>query len=176
MVEPLVEPAPGDSSASDRCCRLLPMLCVCAEAGAACFTASGASPLSPGDSSDRCRLLLSMLCVCTAGAACRCFVTGASLSPADSAVVDRVEAGIGLLLLLRDGAVQVVQRRLDVRVVRAGGPDERKTLAREIFQIGDAALRKAISESTDILWVTSAGNSDNNIQFDKKLSSWWLLN
>ena len=43
----------------------------------------------------------------------------------------------------------------------------KETMAREIFQIGDAALRKAISESTDILWVTSAGNSDNDIQFDE---------
>jgi subtilisin family serine protease len=64
------------------------------------------------------------------------------------------------------GSVRGIEQALEAHGA-SGGPDERKALAREIFQIGDAALRKAISESTDILWVTSAGNSDNNIQFDE---------
>lgn len=46
-------------------------------------------------------------------------------------------------------------------------PAERKALAREIFAIGDAALRRAISESPEILFVTSSGNSDNDVKFDE---------
>ena len=74
--------------------------------------------------------------------------------------------GVRVVNMSWGGSVRGIEQALEAHGA-GGGPDERKTLAREIFQIGDAALRKAISESTDILWVTSAGNSDNNIQFDE---------
>lgn len=44
---------------------------------------------------------------------------------------------------------------------------QRKALAREIFDVTDLALRKAISESPDILFITSSGNSDNDVLFDE---------
>jgi subtilisin family serine protease len=54
----------------------------------------------------------------------------------------------------------------------AGGtPAERKQLAREIYSIGNEALRKGISEATEILFITSAGNSDNDVKFDESYPS-----
>lgn len=46
-------------------------------------------------------------------------------------------------------------------------PEARKALAREIYEIGNAGLREAISGSPDILFITSAGNSDNDVKFDE---------
>jgi subtilisin family serine protease len=46
-------------------------------------------------------------------------------------------------------------------------PQARKALARQIFTIGDRALREAIQEAGDILFITSAGNSDNDVKFDE---------
>ncbi|MFK7828454.1 MAG: S8 family serine peptidase [Congregibacter sp.] len=45
--------------------------------------------------------------------------------------------------------------------------EERKALAREIYDITDHALRKAIADSPEILFVAAAGNSDNDIKFDE---------
>ncbi|MEM8564487.1 MAG: S8 family serine peptidase [Pseudomonadota bacterium] len=50
----------------------------------------------------------------------------------------------------------------------AGGTvEERKVLARQIFNIVNAALRGAIQGADDILFITSAGNSDNDVMFDE---------
>jgi Subtilase family len=54
----------------------------------------------------------------------------------------------------------------------AGGtPDERKELAREIFEIGKKALLEAIKSAPEILFVTSAGNSDNDVNFEEFIPS-----
>ena len=44
---------------------------------------------------------------------------------------------------------------------------ERKALAREIYTISDTALREAIRDADDILFIISAGNADNDIRFDE---------
>ena len=46
-------------------------------------------------------------------------------------------------------------------------PEERKALARKLFKIGDGGLREAIGGSPDVLFITSAGNSDNDVKFDE---------
>ena len=46
-------------------------------------------------------------------------------------------------------------------------PEERKALAREIYTIGNDAFRQAIQEAPGILFITSAGNSDNDVNFDE---------
>ena len=46
-------------------------------------------------------------------------------------------------------------------------PEARKALAREIFSIGDIAFRQAIQASPEILFIISAGNSDNDVNFDE---------
>ncbi|MEM1189651.1 MAG: S8 family serine peptidase [Pseudomonadota bacterium] len=64
------------------------------------------------------------------------------------------------------GSLRGIEEALEANAA-GGSSEERKALAREIYNIGDAALRRAISESPDILWITSAGNSDNDVRFDE---------
>ena len=64
------------------------------------------------------------------------------------------------------GSLRGVEEALEAH--NAGGtPEERKALARQIFTIGDVALREAISGAPEILFITSAGNSDNDVRFDE---------
>ncbi|MDE2564174.1 MAG: S8 family serine peptidase [Burkholderiales bacterium] len=44
-------------------------------------------------------------------------------------------------------------------------PDERKALARRLFDIGAKALKDAFASAPDILFVTAAGNSDSDASF-----------
>ncbi|HOP08151.1 MAG TPA: S8 family serine peptidase [candidate division Zixibacteria bacterium] len=54
----------------------------------------------------------------------------------------------------------------------AGGtPEERKALAREIFEIGKGALYESIKDAPEILFITSAGNENNDVKFDESLPS-----
>ncbi len=46
-------------------------------------------------------------------------------------------------------------------------PDERKAKAREIFEITRVALFDAIKNAPDILFITSAGNSNNDVKFEE---------
>ena len=52
-----------------------------------------------------------------------------------------------------------------------GTPEERKALAREIFEIGKQSLYQGIKDAPQILFVTSAGNSDNDVTFDEVIPS-----
>ena len=64
------------------------------------------------------------------------------------------------------GSLRSIENALEAH--NAGGtPEERRALAREIYNIGDAAFRKAIQEAPEILFITSAGNSDNDVTFDE---------
>jgi subtilisin family serine protease len=64
------------------------------------------------------------------------------------------------------GSLRGVEEALEAH--NAGGsPAERRKLAREIFEIGDTALREAIRDAGEILFITSAGNSDNDVKFDE---------
>ncbi|MEJ2533035.1 MAG: S8 family serine peptidase [Halioglobus sp.] len=64
------------------------------------------------------------------------------------------------------GSLRGIEEALEAH--NAGGtPEERKALAREIYRIGDTALREAISGAPEILFITSAGNSDNDVKFDE---------
>ena len=64
------------------------------------------------------------------------------------------------------GSLRSIEEALEAH--NAGGsPEERKKLAREIFTIGDTALRESIRDAGDILFITSAGNSDNDVTFDE---------
>jgi subtilisin family serine protease len=45
--------------------------------------------------------------------------------------------------------------------------EERKAMAREMFEVMKKALHEAIEGAPDILFVGGAGNSDNDIQFDE---------
>ena len=64
------------------------------------------------------------------------------------------------------GSLRGIEQALEAH--NAGGsPQERKKLAREIYTIGDQALRESIRNAGDILFITSAGNSDNDVKFDE---------
>ncbi len=54
----------------------------------------------------------------------------------------------------------------------AGGtPEERKELARKIFEIGKTSLFDGMKNTPDVLYITSAGNSDNDVEFDEMIPS-----
>jgi subtilisin family serine protease len=64
------------------------------------------------------------------------------------------------------GSLRSIEEALEAH--NAGGSVEgRRKLAREIYSIGDTALRESIKEASDILFITSAGNSDNDVKFDE---------
>jgi subtilisin family serine protease len=64
------------------------------------------------------------------------------------------------------GSLKGIEEALEAH--DAGGtPEKRKALARKIYTIGDEALREVISGSPGILFITSAGNSDNDVKFDE---------
>ena len=46
--------------------------------------------------------------------------------------------------------------------------DERRKLARRIFEIRSGALRRAIASAPQILFVTTAGNSNNHSRFSER--------
>ena len=64
------------------------------------------------------------------------------------------------------GSLRGIEDALEAH--NAGGTaEQRKQLAREIYTIGDSALREGIAGATDILFITSSGNSDNDVTFDE---------
>ena len=68
------------------------------------------------------------------------------------------------------GSLRSIEEALEAN--NAGGsPEERRKLAREIFTIGDTALRESIRDARNILFITSAGNSDNDVTFDEDYPS-----
>jgi len=68
------------------------------------------------------------------------------------------------------GSLSDVEAALEAN--NAGGtPEERKALAREIFEIGKSGLREAMRNAPEVLFVTSAGNSDNDVEFDEVIPS-----
>lgn len=54
----------------------------------------------------------------------------------------------------------------------AGGtPEERKALARQIFEIGRDGLKEALGSAPDILFVVAAGNADSDVNFSEFIPS-----
>ncbi len=74
--------------------------------------------------------------------------------------------GVRVVNMSWGGSLRSVEEALEAHDA-GGSPEQRKALAREIFAIGDEALREAISGSPEILFITSAGNSDNDVKFDE---------
>ena len=64
------------------------------------------------------------------------------------------------------GSLRSIESALEAHSV-GDTPEERKALAREIYTISDTALREAIRDADDILFIISAGNADNDIRFDE---------
>ncbi len=59
-------------------------------------------------------------------------------------------------------------------VLEANGvtdPEERAAKTREIFGILKTSLRDALASAPEILFITAAGNSDNDVEFDEVIPS-----
>jgi hypothetical protein len=54
-------------------------------------------------------------------------------------------------------------------------PDERKTIAREYFEIGKKALTQAMASAPEILFVTAAGNSNQDASFSEDIPAGIVL-
>ena len=89
---------------------------------------------------------------------------------ADQATVDYFKAHhVRVVNMSWGGSLSDVEDALEKNGV--GDPDERKKEAREIFDIGRDGLLAALKSAPDILFITAAGNSDNDVNFDEVIPS-----
>ena len=68
------------------------------------------------------------------------------------------------------GSISGVEDGLEMHGIGAT-PEERKQLARKIFDIGFNSLRDAMASAPEILFVVAAGNSDSDNEFEEFLPS-----
>jgi hypothetical protein len=89
---------------------------------------------------------------------------------ADQATVDYFKQhGVRVVNMSWGGSLKDVEDALEKNGV--GDATERKKEAREIFDIGKDGLYSALKSAPDILFVTAAGNSDNDVNFDEVIPS-----
>lgn len=83
-------------------------------------------------------------------------------------------AGVRVVNMSWGGSLKDVEDALEAN--GAGGTaEERKKLARQIFDIGRDALLEALTNAPKILFVAAAGNDDNNVKFDEFIPSSFQL-
>lgn len=80
------------------------------------------------------------------------------------------EHGVRVVNMSWGGSLADVEAALEAHN-EGGTPEERKALAREIFEIGRGALYEGIKNTPEILYVTSAGNEDNDVKFEEVIPS-----
>jgi len=89
---------------------------------------------------------------------------------ADQTYVDYFKQhGVRVVNMSWGGSLKDVEGALEKNGV--GNADERKKEAREIFDIGKNGLYDALKNAPDILFIASAGNSDNDVNFDEMVPS-----
>jgi hypothetical protein len=89
---------------------------------------------------------------------------------ADQAYVDYFKShGVRVVNMSWGGSLSEVDDALAKNGV--GDAAERKKEAREIFDIGKNGLLNALKSAPDILFVTAAGNSNNDVNFDEVIPS-----
>jgi len=80
------------------------------------------------------------------------------------------KSGVRVVNMSWGGDARGIETALEMN--GAGGtPEERKTLARKIFEIGRDGLTEAMASAPGILFVVAAGNSDNDVGFDEMIPS-----
>jgi len=91
------------------------------------------------------------------------------------AVVDYFKRnGVRVVNMSWGGSLKEVEDALEAN--GAGGTqEERKKLARQIFDIGKEGLLEALRDAPGILFVAAAGNGDNNVKFDEFIPSSFQL-
>ena len=89
---------------------------------------------------------------------------------ADQATVDYFKAhNVRVVNMSWGGSLSDVEDALEKNGV--GDSTERKKEAREIFDIGRDGLLAALQSAPNILFITAAGNSDNDVNFDEVIPS-----
>ena len=78
--------------------------------------------------------------------------------------------GVRIVNMSFGGSPQGIETALEKHGVGADS-EERKKMAREIFDIGKFAFYNAIKDAEDILFITSAGNSDEDSEFYEAIPS-----
>jgi subtilisin family serine protease len=94
---------------------------------------------------------------------------------ADRVAVDYFkQSGVRVVNMSWGGSLKEVEEALEAN--GAGGTaEERKKLARQIFDIGRDGLLAALKSAPNILFVAAAGNDDNNVKFDEFIPSSFQL-
>jgi len=64
------------------------------------------------------------------------------------------------------GSLKEVEDALEANGA-GGAAEERKKLARQIFDVDTAGLLAALKQAPEVLFVVAAGNDDNNVKFDE---------
>jgi subtilisin family serine protease len=72
--------------------------------------------------------------------------------------------GVRVVNMSWGGNVKAIEEQLELCNI-GRSPDERKTIARDYFEIQKAALTKAFASAPGILFVTAAGNSNEDASF-----------
>ena len=85
-----------------------------------------------------------------------------------------MEQGIRVVNMSWGGSLESVEEALE-QTGAPGTPEERRALARRIYDIGYKALFEALRDAPGILFVISAGNSDGNVAFDEFMPSSFKL-
>lgn len=82
-------------------------------------------------------------------------------------IVDYMKANnVRVVNMSWGGNVAGVEAALEMNNI-GDTPEERKALARKIYDIGRNALYDAFADAPDILFITSAGNSDSDNEFEE---------
>lgn len=82
--------------------------------------------------------------------------------------------GVRIVNMSWGGSLSYYERALELNGVGESA-EERLAMAKEMFDIYNAALYESIEGAPDILFVTSAGNSDNDAEFDMMFPSSYEL-
>ena len=77
-----------------------------------------------------------------------------------------VEQGVKVVNMSWGGDLAGIEAALE-QTGAPGTPEERRALARRIYDIGYKALFEAMRDAPGVLFVIAAGNSDNNVEFDE---------
>jgi subtilisin family serine protease len=85
-----------------------------------------------------------------------------------------VEQGVRVVNMSWGGSLSGIEAALE-QTGAPGTPEERRALARRIYDIGYKALFEALRDAPQILFVVSAGNSDANVDFDEFMPSSFKL-
>ena len=82
--------------------------------------------------------------------------------------------GVRVVNMSWGGDLRSIETALE-RNNAGGTPEERRALARKIYDIGYQGLLAARKDAPDILFVVAAGNSNNDVKFDEVLPSSFKL-